>query len=176
MLVKRLKEQNEVASMTESVTVAPTTLPQHEPIATPCTDECGTNDKSPLANPYDKQPEAPPRFRESSNKNCVFHSRILSSEKPLSDRLFLDIEDENDDETKIDSFAPIALAMSKSALRRFEVRKVTPISKSNVNMKRRGILSVSSISKPLPPRLSVSWVPKRPRSNQQHLVLDFKTR
>ena len=162
--------------MTESVTLTPTTLPQHELLlATPCTDACA-NEKSPLENPYNNLPEAPPRIRESSNEADVFHSRILSSKKPLSDRLFLDIPDENEDETNIDSFVPIALAPSKSTLRRLERRKVTPISKANVNKKKRELVPIPSDFKPLSPRLSVSWVHKRPRSNQQHLVPDFKTR
>ena len=161
-----------MASMTESETKTPTTLPQHKMLATPCTDVCA-NEKSPSENPYDNQPEAPPRFK--SSENCVFHSRILSSKKPLSDRLFLDLGDENDDTTNIDGFVPIALAPSKSSFRRFEKRKVTPIAKSNISRVKKDLVPVSTISKPLPPRLSVSWVYKR-RSNQQHLFLDFKTR
>ena len=162
--------------MTESATLTPTTLPQHELLATPCTDMRAEKDKAPLENPYDNLPEAPPRIRESSNEAEVFHPRILSSKKPLSDRLFLDIPDENEDETNIDSFVPIALAPSKSSLRRLERRKVTPISKSNVNKKKREFVPIPQAFKPLSPRLSVSWVHKRPRSNQQHLVPDFKTR
>ena len=165
-----VNEQIEMASMTAT----PRTVPQHElvPAATPYTD-MRSNDEPPSGNPYDNQPEAPPRFK--TNENCVFHSRILSSKKPLSDRLFLDINDENDDEKNIDGFVPIALAPSKSSLRRFQKIKVTPIAKSNMSKMKKNLVPISTIPKPLPPRLSVSWVNKR-RSNQQHLFLDYKTR
>lgn len=147
------------------------TMPLHGSFLTPRGDAWV---KEPSRNPYDYLPKAPPRFRElSTDSDCdTFHSRISYSTKPLSDRLFLDLDSgssssssnsssssgSNSNKTKNDCFVPIALApVSRTLRNKYKRRKVTPISKTNNDTKKH----LAAVSKPKPPRLSVSWIQKR---------------
>ncbi len=112
--------------------------------------DCG---KEHARNPYDYIPRAPPRGRESGERQIDF--RILPAKKPLPHRIFLDIDEGSQTRKKRrtchDKFAPIAPAPSLQP-RSFTARKPKPSKPiSNKNSDASAV-----------PQLSVSWVQKRP--------------
>ena len=163
----------------------PSTRTHHDSFATPREDGCGEESSENL---YDFLPKAPRRFRESRSENGDCDNcgcQISYPTKPLSDRLFLDLDANSDvfdrscntttdkNETNETHFVPFTLAPSNKSFYKSERRKPRTLFKNSKNKNKNKQLAVCSASKSQhSPRLSVSWIEKR---TNQLLLRDCKS-